>query len=918
MIGLYRFNIKTLAIVFIASVFAHHVAAQVARDIAGKETNLLGSVENSDELLKIYHQSQQNAALVQRGMPHYYEKAYLQAIKFPVGGIGSGCIQFDGKAVPRFWQIFNNMTHDFVPNSFLAIRTKRAEQIEVRALQTDTIAGIQPMHALRCKNEFPFLVYEFQDELPVNVSMKVYNPFIPLNTKESSIPAVFYQIRIENPTNDIVECSLLASQQNAVGFSRVKKVLEGNSFAAQYKNSINRLLVDDTESELYGGNYNTSVNTKGAKTLLMESTIPQGDEHFGQMALMLLDEPTQLNKTQVSAKWTNKTNLLKTFRKTGMVKSVSNTKPSKSGNTWNGALNSTVVLQPGESKIFNLALAWYFPNGKNGGYNEKWDAWGKGKWEGVGNYYANEWKDIHELTEYITTNHKRLASISESFQQTFFQTNFPYWLVERLSSQLAILKSRTIFHDKRGYVGLWEGCGSGDGSCAGNCNHVWHYAQAHARLFPELGRKIREQAYQHIKENGQIPYRQPAGSHAFDGQCGDILATYREHLLSKDDIWLKKQYPQVKKAIDYLTNTWDKDADGWLSGAMHTTYDCSMSGNASFLTSLYVATLKAGSQMAVVCGDKAQADCWADLFQKASKVQNERLWNGSHYVQVPDSLHSANDYKNGCHSDQLLGQWWADQLGLGNMFPAYRMHTAFNAIVKHNFKSVIKYHKQAPREFAKPNEPAFIVTTWPAADRPKNAPVYSDEIWSTYEYTIGASMFKQHQPLDALTLLSAGSQRYDGRLRTDYVGDWGTFGFSGNPFGDDECGQFYSRALSNWSVLLAAQGFKYDGPRGFISFNPTWRPMSHTSFFSAAAGWGLFKQQVNDGIQCCSIELRYGTLPLQTLQLPNLLGDTNKEVSILLNGKTVVLKPLILKNQLVFEFKNVIIRAGDILEVKLK
>ena len=33
-----------------------------------------------------------------------------------------------------------------------------------------------------------------------------------------------------------------------------------------------------------------------------------------------------------------------------------------------------------------------------------------------------------------------------------------------------------------------------------------------------------------------------------------------------------------------------------------------------------------------------------------------------------------------------------------------------------------------------------------------------------------------------------------------------------------ECGRFYARALSSWSLLLAAQGFIYEGPRARIGF----------------------------------------------------------------------------------------------------
>ena len=916
---------KNRLIILLFCFYTVNSSAQVARQLELKNSDAAAIEQDGNVLKKKYHELQNAPNLEKRGESHFYANEYLEAIQFPVGGIGTGCVQFDGEAVPKFWQIFNNMTHDFIPNSFMAVRVKRGDDVALRALQTKSVdGGLQGMASLKCKNDFPFLAYVFEDEdISVDMSMKVYNPFIPLNLKESEIPAVFYQITIRNTEDTAVEIDLLASQQNAVGFSKVPKIKEGESFAARYNVSLNRDLIQNNTSDLYGGNVNREVKSEGAKVLLMETMAQKPtDEHYGQMALMFVGNEKQLKRTNVVPSWEDMEQLVDRFGKTGRIKkSKHSSKGSDAGTTYSGAITSNVVLEPGEEKTFDFVMAWYFPNGKNGGHMDAWDGWGKGKWEGNGNNYANHWADINDLTSYIAQNHDRLYAESKDFNESFFETNLPYWMVERLSSQLAILKSRTMFHDKSGYVGLWEGAGAGDGSCAGNCNHVWHYAQAHARLFPDLARSIREQAYEHIKEDGQIPYRQPAGSHAFDGQCGDILATYREHLLADDSQWLKSQYPSVKLAIQFLINTWDSDRDGWLKGNMHTTYDCGMSGNASFLTSLYLATLKAGVEMAIVCGDTAQSERWKTLSEKSANVQNERLWNGEYYIQIPDTLNSASDYMNGCHSDQLLGQWWADQLGLGELYPTYRMESAFNAILKYNFKSTLEFHKQAPREFAKKNEPGMIVTTWPLNDRPAGAPGYSDEIWSTYEYTLAASLFKQGQSKDALAVMSAGVKRYDGKLKKGYIGDWGNFGFSGNPFGDDECGQFYSRSLCQWSVLLAAQGFDYNGPKGELSFSPKWKPENHNSYFTTTRGWGNFTQEENGELQINTLKIQYGLLNLNLLTLDNLLGKQPNHVEVLLNDKALTNIQVTNSNNLskvTIKFQKMCINKNDILKIKIK
>ena len=95
--------------------------AQVARELIS-DTLVRKSAENKDELLKKYFELTNEPGLLSRGSNTVYKGENLSAIQYPVGGIGTGCIQYDGNAIPRYWQIFNNMGHDFIPNSFFAIR----------------------------------------------------------------------------------------------------------------------------------------------------------------------------------------------------------------------------------------------------------------------------------------------------------------------------------------------------------------------------------------------------------------------------------------------------------------------------------------------------------------------------------------------------------------------------------------------------------------------------------------------------------------------------------------------------------------------------------------------------------------------------------------------------------------------------
>ncbi|MFQ5809552.1 MAG: glucosylceramidase, partial [Armatimonadota bacterium] len=135
------------------------------------------------------------------------------------------------------------------------------------------------------------------------------------------------------------------------------------------------------------------------------------------------------------------------------------------------------------------------------------------------------------------------------------------------------------------------------------------------------------------------------------------------------------------------------------------------------------------------------------------------------------------------------------------------------------------------------------------------------------------------------TVVRAVADRYDGRLRTDITDR--AWGYSGNPFCDDECGKFYARPMSIWSMLLACQGFVCDGPAGVIGFRPIWKPDDHCSFFTAAEGWGLFTQTRRDGRQTERIEVRCGKLALTSLvfELPE--DMTPSRVSVTLNDDPI-------------------------------
>lgn len=784
------------------------------------------------------------------GSTRVYEGENLDAISFTVGGIGAGGIQFNGKAEPAIWQIACNFPEHRVTDSFLAVRTQIGDaKPVVRALQTEAAGPFEAMSALKFEGEYPLATYRFEEPaLPVQVALEVFNPFIPMDLKHSAIPCAIYTVTVTNPSSSPVKVDLLAAQKNANGYA------EG-------------------ANGRFGKNRNAVLEQEGATLLHMTR---QGNDS-SDMVLM-----TTAQGATGSAAWDSAQELHGTFDAEGRCNGPATSGVSAAGQTVNGALAAPLELAPGQTKTVTFALTWHFKGGRHGGGGPG------GRWGRQGQMYTNWWPSALGVAEFLRENLDELTARTRRFHDTLYASNLPVWLLDRMSSQLAVLRSQTCWWAADGYFGAWEGSNPVDGCCAGNCTHVWHYAQGHARLLPELGRKMREQDYAMQAPNGLTPYRHTNNTPAADGHFGTILNTYREHLCAADNDWLKSQWPKVKKAIDYGINHWDPNRDGYMQNVQHNTLDGDIMGCSSWIGSLYLSSLEAGARMAQVMGDADAAAEYRRIRASGKKLQNERLWNGEYYIQEVGERR-IQDYLDGCHIDQVLGEWWADQVDIDRNFPRERTQTALASLLKYNFRADFHGQSLKPRQYCEVDDGGMKMITWPNNPQPIPGMKYGDEVMTGFEYGAAVSLMQNGMLKEGLMVIKIISDRYDGRLRTEGVTNMknGPWGYSGNPFGDDECGKFYGRSLSVWSALIALQGYRYDGPAGRIGFIPLLNPQDHASFFSTAQGYGLFTQTRSDDELAAQIDLREGQLRLNEITLAPADGRRPRSVQATLTGKPV-------------------------------
>jgi non-lysosomal glucosylceramidase len=786
-----------------------------------------------------------------RGSTVTYTGDQRSGIEFPVGPLGAGGILHFGDGTRNESWIFN---HDdtfrdrdtgTVPNSFFAVRAVNDKgQPVVRALQTSGEGAFPGMRDLSFQGEYPMAHYRFDDSaLPVQVSEDVTNPTIPGSLKDSAIPTALYTFTLKNPTKQPMSVSLMATQQNAVGFDGVGTIGGPTSdLNAGFVNNTNALTLGAQQGRLL---------MSGTPDNYGNSAAVDPDPTGPKLALSML-----ASNVTGSASWSGLDKLYADFSDDGAASGPASATSPSPGTTVDGALSTTLRLKPGAEVKIPVVLSWNFPANPVRNFG------------GEGEQYTNWWPNAAAVDGYTVTHLTSLLKQTQQFHDTVYRSNLPQYVLDRLTSGISVLHTPSVFWARNGFFGGWEGYGC----CWGMPNHVWEYAQTASALWPQVGQMWAQQWLDAEKPDGLLPYRYDTGSDsygvAFDGQAGVILSAYRTYEQTGDTAWLKRYWGKIQGAMNYLVTANDPDRDGILTGAQYTTLDSSESGTGSWLGSLYLAAVNATAQMAHLAGDGAANSRYQTLYGTGRANQEKLLWNGDYYQEKPQNLPGTVAYGPGSDIDMLLGQWWSTQLGLGDIYDSGHMDTAARNLFANNFQTSFVSGPPEGRDYVEPTDAGMKNTTWPQGGKPANPLLYYDETWTGTEYSSAALMIQRGDVADGLRVVQAAADRYDGRLRDDLaLGGCAAGDGAGNPFGDVECGQWYSRSMSGWSVLTALQGFSYNGATHDLGFEPQWQPDDHSSFFTTGTSYGTLSQRVHGADQVDTIQVSAGSLRLDQVHL---------------------------------------------------
>ena len=264
--------------------------------------------------------------------------------------------------------------------------------------------------------------------------------------------------------------------------------------------------------------------------------------------------------------------------------------------------------------------------------------------------------------------------------------------------------------------------------------------------------------------------------------------------------------------------------------------------------------------MADDMGEKGRASAYRAHAELAGANYDRVCWKDDYYVNVydapdakPDTYEAHNCWGPGCHADQLLGQWWAVVLDLGDLLPREHIRTACRSMFRYLWRSDLSDFEHKQRIFAKGTEKGLLNCAWPKGGRPKDPIRYCDEVWTGIEYAVAALLMQEGRVREALQIVRGARDRYTGNQR--------------NPWAEVECGIFYARALSGYSLLLTAGGVAYHAAKRTLAFRPRYQPEACKLFFTAATGWGTLEQKRTADTQTNIITVRHGKVGLAQLDL---------------------------------------------------
>jgi len=771
----------------------------------------------------------------------------------PLGGIGTGFVEIRPDGCFYEWHIFNsgpwaqNAPSTTAPPApgpqylRFVLRVAKASggtpQVRRLYLRSDendlySLPMLQDLESIEYYAQFPITELRYYDStLPVETSARVFSTMIPGNARDSATPGFHVVYTIKNASTEAVAASLVGFMDNPLASALTDRKLTN---ALSRENGATRILFDTAaQSDFPSGIGNMCFSVTGGEhsfitgtfheyawpgtaqwqtarvkwmvISVIEELISAGklpntsgetDPRIGLLSLPAIEALPAAGVRDLMQRLSADALLARIFADahaanpdggveadrallTEVVENLSG-KEGYSDLTWGtGALASSIHLEPGQTAEIRFTLTWFFPNHLtvNGRY--------------LGHMYANWFHDAAAVNSFLCSNYASHRASTEEFARTLSDTSLGDAMAFCWSGQLSTLVTNTWW-TRDGSYAIWEGLG-----CCGLSTTDVDYQGSFPilALFSELKLSQMKQIIAFQNDLGQVPHNYygdvqqvDKGFMRVDMNSQFVMMACRDYLWTGDREYLITMWPHIVRAMAF-TESLDTNGDSLpdRDTGLQSYDQWRMRGSPSYIASLWIGALRAAIRIAVDLDKGNEAKRWSELLAKASASFDEVLFNGEYYSlwvdgPVRDEL---------CMTDQVSGEWFSHLIGLPGTLSREKLNLAIGSIFKYNFNPEFGLHN----------------ATGPRKGRDLLAlnNLQAGGLWSGIEFAFASLLMDHGRYADGVKIVETIHRRY---LR------------AGQPWNHVECGGHYSRAMSSWSTMLAATGFKPDLPNSCIEISP--------------------------------------------------------------------------------------------------
>ena len=311
-----------------------------------------------------------------------------------------------------------------------------------------SLGGLPHFADAEFEGTFPVATLAFADQkFPGTVSLRAFNPFIPGNSDDSSVPAACFEVRIANTSDDDLDYTVALAVTNPAG----------------PRKSVNR------------------AGRSGAAQLLTLGTsgIPAEHPGYGDLTVATDAADASFQEYWFRGMWFDDLTIYwHDFTTPGGFTNRSYPEPTDGaaggfGRDDTGVLAARIGVAAGQTRSVRFVLTWSFPNCVNywhpvGVQQEQRDVPPPeaevGEWR---NYYATRFPDSAASAGYCLREWERLQGATLAFRDALYASSVPPAVLDAAAATLSVLNSSSVLRLEDGTFYGFEGVRVDQGCCEG-------------------------------------------------------------------------------------------------------------------------------------------------------------------------------------------------------------------------------------------------------------------------------------------------------------------------------------------------------------------------------------------------------------------------------------------------------------------